>query len=189
MDAVDVATVKFFYVDPTTSTETEIKGTATEETIGHKWEAMTIRSIEEGYEKTGFTVKMYDKADYSGTPVELTNAQAIIDNDTIVVKQYIKVYVTKTANYDVATLNETAINNTTGMAITVGGNTITVTVNYGLSELKAALEAAATVPGATVEVYSAKDAVADTGWTAGTTGWYIVVTALDGTHTATYYLA
>ena len=185
VDAVDVADVLFV-----NSTGAEVKGTATEETIGHKWEAMEILSIDKGYEKTGFTVKMYPTAadltaDTNG--VEVANPTA--DNDKITVLPFIKVTVAQTANYNVATLAEAAINNTTGMSITAGGNTITVTVNYGLSELKAALEAAATVPGATVEVYSAKDAVADTGWTAGTTGWYIVVTALDGTTTATYYLA
>ena len=55
VDAVDVADVLLV-----SSTGAEVKGTVTEETIGHRWEGLTINSIEEGYLKTGFDVYGYE---------------------------------------------------------------------------------------------------------------------------------
>lgn len=194
VDAVDVATVKFF-----NATGVEIKGTATEETIGHKWEAMTITSIEEGYEKTGFTVKMYPTAadltaDTNGVTVPTPGVDdGGLSTTNNKVLPYIKVTVVVKSGYNDASLDRAKINALSGMSIPAYGaaydSTITVSTNYTLSALKADLEACATTAGATVEVYSAKGQVAENDWAAGTTGWYIVVTALDGVTTRTYFLA
>ena len=185
VDAVDVATIKFF------CGTTELKGTATEEVIGHKWEAMTVLSIDEGYEKVGFTVRMYDtEAEMNADTANTAGVEVpvpTVDSDTITVRPYIKICVNTTAGYSDATLDAGKVNATTGMSI--NGSNITITVNYTLDVLKMALEEATTVAGATVEVYSAVGTVADSNYVAGTEGWYIVVTALDGVTTMTYYLS
>lgn len=199
VDAVDTATVVFV-----NASNKVLKGTATDETIGHDWEAMTITSIEEGYKKTGFTVELYDNYTYDKTTgtasfsnnagsanVTLTNAEAIADKAGTKVRNYVKVTVLVADGWDEAKLDSTKFAaNFTGavLAAETDGSDITINVNYTLADLQAALEASTKATGATVKIYEAVGALAESDWTKGTTGWFVVVTAPNGTDTATYYL-
>lgn len=110
VDAVDVAEIMFV-----NSNGTAVSGVATDETVGHKWEGMTVLSIEEGYLGTGFAVYGYDtKADrdadiaalqtgnmVSGTEV----ADADKDSTTVMVKPYILIVVADDPAYTTLGLN------------------------------------------------------------------------------------
>ncbi len=205
VDAVDVATVVFV-----NSSDKVLKGTATDETIGHDWEAMTINSIEEGYLKTGFTVELYDKYTYNAasgtatfsnetgtTALSLSNAEAIVDQPGKKVRNYVKVTVNVDPAYTTLGLNLGDLLGgwgevTTAPATTPTEGVITLKVGTVVKASQIAADVAGKVAAndsnATVAVYSANGVMADAdatliaNKTAGDnySTWYLMLTAKNG---------
>ena len=182
VDAVDVATVVFV-----NSANKVLKGTATDETIGHDWEAMTITSIEEGYLKTGFTVELYDNYTYNamagtatfsnddGSTVSLTNAEAIADKKGTKVRNYVKVTVNVDSAYTTLgllkddVLGGWGVVATAPVAKTASAPAVEGKIKLNVGTVVKASQIAADVAGkiaenksdATVAVYSANGVMAD----------------------------
>ena len=198
VDAVDVANVLFV-----NAAGAEVKGTATEETIGHKWEAMEILSIAKGYKKTGFTIYGYAteadraadvaklKAGTTLTTAEITNA-----DDSTTVPEYILVKVVAADGYTGATLTGDI---GTAKYATVSGTTIQlkrdVTVNGEKlqADLKAALDTDSKL--ATVTVYTPNGMVATVDDVlvatdgSGYPNWYVKVVSADEVTVSIYTFA
>lgn len=170
VDAVDTATILF-----TNAAGTETyTGKATEQVIGHKWEAMTITGIPANMEVTA--VKQgADKAAALAATTPIADYDK--DSTTLVVDKYIVVVLDYVASYHQYEIND--VSNITAATIDTATKKITLNVNYKLADLQTALEAAAP-KGAKVEIFRAEGALADTDWVAGTTGWFVRVTAACG---------
>ena len=180
VNAAEMATIKFF------AGSTEVAANATEQTVGHSWEAMTIASVEPGYLKTGFTVKMYDNE--AMTTGEVTVTDPTKDDKTVTVKKYIKV--TLAADPDYTNTSFVTGSDWTDVVTyaTVSGSTITLNHSYTAGVLKAELTKALASEGASLEIYSSVNVVAEAGETLNNT-YFVVVTAKDGATTATYSIA
>lgn len=198
VDAVDVANVLFV-----NAAGAEVKGTATEETIGHKWEAMEIISIAEGYKKTGFAIYGYaTEADRAADVEKLTKNQTITTaeitntDESTTVPKYILVKVVAADGYTGATLTGDI---GTAKYATVSGTTIQlkrdVTVNGEKlqADLKAALDTDSKL--ATVTVYTPNGMVATVDDVlvatdgSGYPNWYVKVVSADEATVSIYTFA
>ena len=200
VDAVDVANVLFV-----NAAGTEVKGTATEETIGHKWEAMTIASIEAGYLKTGFDVYGYaTEADRTAAKASPQAADKVAnpgedgtDATPKTVAPYLLIVVADDPTYTTLGLNAADVLGgwgevTTAPAITPTEGVITLKVGTVVKASQIAADVAGKIAAnnsnATVAVYSANGVMADAdatliaNKTAGDnySTWYLMLTAKNG---------
>ena len=195
VDAVDVATVKFY-----NEAGDEIKGTATEQTIGHGWEAMTVTSIEAGSLKTIKSVTMYTDAAMTAGAVTVMNPDKA--QPSVPVLPYIKVVVNDDPAYTALGLKLSdvlggwGVVTTAPVAKTASAPAVEGKIKLNVGTVVKASQIAADVAGkiaenksdATVAVYSANGVMADAEATLianNTAGdnystWYLMLTAKNG---------
>ena len=195
VDAVDVATVKFY-----NEAGVEIKGTATEQTIGHGWEAMTVTSIEAGSLKTIKSVTMYTDAAMTAGAVTVSTPDKA--QPSVPVLPYIKVVVNDDSAYTTLgllkddVLGGWGVVATAPVAKTASAPAVEGKIKLNVGTVVKASQIAADVAGkiaanksdATVAVYSANGVMADAEATLianNTAGdnystWYLMLTAKNG---------